>query len=171
MTQNIDLEYLINTQAYEKYLQKNNNKINNDLESEKKFYKKRISAMTKSLFKKNNYPQEVKDSFNNYVASCIEYFRFTDTSDIIQNDYKEIKNQNQNQNQNENKNKNQKDINEITKKLLKVNKKENATIENFVEIKKSKEKEIIIPKERKINIKDEQHRKKGLKKSKPIYNE
>jgi hypothetical protein len=55
--------------------------------SEKKFYKKRIIQLTKDLFKKNDASDAIQSGFNNYILSCISYFKFTDASELLQEEY------------------------------------------------------------------------------------
>lgn len=57
---------------------------------EKEFYKNRISHLTEELLLNNEVNglfTDVSFAFDNYVKTCIHYFKIIDESDIIQNDY------------------------------------------------------------------------------------
>ena len=51
---------------------------------ERKYYKKRILALTKDLFNKKCEEKDIVDPFNEYLRCCIKYLKFKDISDIIQ---------------------------------------------------------------------------------------
>lgn len=51
---------------------------------ERKYYKKRILALTKELFNKKCEDKDIVDPFNEYLKCCIKYLKFKDISDIIQ---------------------------------------------------------------------------------------
>ena len=51
---------------------------------ERKYYKKRILALTKDLFNKKCEDKDRVDPFNEYLRCCIKYLKFKDISDIIQ---------------------------------------------------------------------------------------
>jgi hypothetical protein len=81
----------MNKYQYEKYIStKNIKKINN---KDKKFYRKRVLNLTRELLLSHdsslNLLPDVKYNFDNYVNSCIQYFKIIDSSDIIQEEYKD----------------------------------------------------------------------------------
>ena len=51
---------------------------------ERKYYKKRILALTKDLYNKKCEDKDIMDPFNEYLKCCIKYLKFKDISDIIQ---------------------------------------------------------------------------------------
>jgi hypothetical protein len=51
---------------------------------ERKYYKKRILALTKELYNKKCEDKDIVDPFNEYLKCCIKYLKFKDISDIIQ---------------------------------------------------------------------------------------
>ena len=51
---------------------------------ERKYYKKRILALTKDLYNKKCEDKDIVDPFNEYLKCCIKYLKFKDISDIIQ---------------------------------------------------------------------------------------
>ena len=59
---------------------------------EKKYYKKRILALTKELFnKKHKEDKDITEPFQEYLKYCIKYLKFKDISEMIQSDYKDIR--------------------------------------------------------------------------------
>ena len=83
---NITLQYLSNIRN------KHNNKLNTLKINEEDihFYKHRINNLTYELLTNMelvNVDTELKKSFNIYVNSCINYFKLTDTHSIIQQDH------------------------------------------------------------------------------------
>ncbi len=96
----ITLQYFTNKEfasQTQKHLIKKNPKIK---PKEKKFYKKRIMALTKSLLydtepedqsiSLNKLPPDIPSAFTVFLKKSIEYFKTLDKSDILQEDYKEI---------------------------------------------------------------------------------
>jgi len=88
----ITLNCLMNKQQYERYLA---SKVSKSVKDEdKKFYRKRIYCLTKDLLLKTEEPDnllpDVKYAFDQYVKSCIHYFKVLDSNDIVQEQYKEL---------------------------------------------------------------------------------
>ena len=88
----ITLNCLMNKQQYERYLA---SKVSKSIQDEdKKFYRKRIYCLTKDLLLKKEEPDnllpDVKYAFDQYVKSCIHYFKVLDSNDIVQQQYKEF---------------------------------------------------------------------------------
>ena len=91
----ITLEIMANSDTYSKYLKKNNLDHDAVLKRDKKFYKKRIIAMAKDILNNNvnsNSDSPIDDiiinAFNTFSRLCISHFKFKDTMDNIQGDYK-----------------------------------------------------------------------------------
>jgi hypothetical protein len=158
----------------------NLNKYNN---KDKKFYRKRIINLTKELLL-NNYTNDilldVKEAFDAYIRSCIGFFKVKDETDILQADMSFL------------------DINECLEEIIKdcdiakelnslddivtpeeANKLMMRTIkinklplDDFVTVKNIKVvKEIILPLQKEINLKDPILKNKGIRKKKNINNE
>jgi len=85
----VTLDCLINKNQYNKCLFNKTEKINN--RKDKKFYRKRIFSLTKELLLSKEKPEnllpDVEYAFNNYVNTCIHYFKAIDSNDIIQTEY------------------------------------------------------------------------------------
>lgn len=90
---NATLEYLTNP-VYYKSVKKTSDKINNKNNKEDiKFYRKRITSLTKEMLK-GVFPNEpLKKIYENYTSSIISHFKMVDTKDIIQEDYKLFNNE------------------------------------------------------------------------------
>ena len=168
----ITIEYLTNNKQ-KKQFQKNQQGCNrNSLnKKDKKFYRRRILNLTKDMLL-NNYPDDllndVKDTFDTYLKSCIGYFKLKDESEIIQDEYKidslldEIT-------------QNELDADDIVspeeadKLMMRSITLHKGPLDNFVKIRYLKAKEdIILPVQKEINLKDPQFKKKGIPKKKNI---
>jgi hypothetical protein len=179
---NITLDCLLNKEQYNKYIlnikQNINDNVNQNIKKENKdikFYRKRIYYLTKELLlskeQQNILLPEVKEAFNNYVKSCINYFKIIDRNDIIQEDYKDITNELDLLNETNALNENiiiDENIDPNNYLMRKINVKQNS-LDTFVK-KKKNTKEIILPKQKKINLKDPLLKNKGIIKKKNIIN-
>jgi len=90
----VTLNCLMNKQQYEKYLSSNIKKKNN--EENKQKYSSRILDLTKELLEEFNnndeIPPDIYYSFENYIKTCIHYFKIHDNNLLIQEQYKELDN-------------------------------------------------------------------------------
>jgi hypothetical protein len=81
------LTYLTNPHYQQALKQQTQNTVHNS-KSDIKFYRKRITALTKDMLKgeipDNSY---IKTIYETYVNGLIKYFKMVDTSDIIQQQY------------------------------------------------------------------------------------
>lgn len=89
----ITLNCLMNKQQYEKYLCSKINKQNNI--DNKKLYSQRIIDLTKELLEEeiineDNITPDVNYSFENYIKTCIHYFKLKDNNELLQEQYKEL---------------------------------------------------------------------------------
>jgi hypothetical protein len=90
----ITLECLMNRDMYKKLM--TNKTVIAQKNKEKDFYKNRISHLTEELLLNNEVDGlfvDVTFAFENYVKTCIHYFKIIDESDIIQNDYNGLEGQ------------------------------------------------------------------------------
>lgn len=179
----ITLDCLMNKEQYQKYISRKNTKKENVKDI--KFYRKRIYYLTKELLlsKEQASPllPEVKNAFDNYIKTCINYFKIIDRNDIIQEDFKDILdgeidviNEMDEINEIE-------EIEEINKNII-INTPKSPdnffmrqvkiknSLDDFVKVKKNNPKEIILPKQKKINLKDPSLKNKGIVKKKNITN-
>jgi hypothetical protein len=166
----ITLDCLLNKEQFNNHI---NNKISKIInKKDKKFYRKRIFDLTKSLLINKDKPTDlfpdVKCAFDNYVKTCINYFKAIDNNDIIQDEYKYLENVEEIMNEHLE--------NEIDVSELNIDSKEKAdklmmrsinikpTLNNFVQKIKIKSEEMIIPKQKEVNLKDPTLKIKGIKK-------
>jgi hypothetical protein len=165
----ITIDCLINKTIYDKYMQSNITKLNN--RKDKKFYRKRILSLTKELLinqePENLFP-DIKYCFENYVNTCIQYFKTIDNNDILQEDYSTILNETylddldnlSNLSNLKNIGENAKEVNNLMMRSINI---KSQTLDSFVTKKYIKKPdEIILPKEKNINLKDPILRKKGV---------
>jgi hypothetical protein len=144
--------------------------LNNDThlynKKDKRFYRRRILNLTKEMLLNNESDDllwDVKEAFNNYVKTCIGYFKIKDETDIIQEDYREdllldeitVKQLNESD-----------DIvspEEADKLMMRSIKLNKLPLDDFVTVVRTKPiKEIILPKQKDINLKDEKLKQKGI---------
>ena len=172
----ITLECLMNESSYEKYLTNNtinaeNDKINND--NDRRFYKKRIINMTKELLKRNSNIDtntNIRNCFDEYVKNCVLYFKEIDRTDILQEKHgiKSVNTKDQTIFKENHKIHTILEENDNSIDHLLFNKNEKVKkITDLMGVKRKqlvKKKEVPIPKQYNINLKDPKLRKKGLKK-------
>ena len=180
----ITLDCLMNKEQYNKYIAKKN--LKRETIKDIKFYRKRIYYLTKEMLlsKEQTMPvlPEVKNAFDNYVKTCINYFKVIDRNDIIQEDYTEFANNLDNINESIELNKldelnnldenniltvDQQDANNYLMRQIKIQK---NSLDSFVKKKINNPKEIILPKQKNINLKDPILKNKGIVKKKNITN-
>jgi hypothetical protein len=152
----MDLLYLTNTRM--KIRVENLDKgVNKD---DLKFYRKRILQQTKNYLREGRLDSSVDKAFDNYVDILMEHYKFIDKKELIQSEYKEMK---------EPKKKQVNDINilEENKKMMKEIQAPIKTIKDFITVVAEKPKnKRIIPKLKEYNLKKDELRIKGLKKEK-----
>ena len=187
----ITLETMSNNDSYNKYLKRN--KMDHDavLKREKKFYRKRIIALTKDILFNNlttnanqttpldsSQPDIPKvddiiiSAFNTYARLCISHFKFKDTMDTIQGDYKDMNEETSlgdNTRVHDADNGSDgaigitNDLNEANKLCMKQTEKKILTLDNYVIKTSAPKKEMILPKTKNVNLKDPIFKKKDIK--------
>lgn len=172
----LTLEYLVNKQ-YNKNNISSQYKCKHIRKKEQRFYKKRIINITRELLMATETDEfettdDIKHAFNTYIKTCVEYFKTTDMSDILQEDYK-----------NDTENLLATDANddtecpensflvEDTKRMMKRMEREKNTLDTFVtNLSQENGETVITTMQKKINIKDPILRNKGIRKRKNIPN-
>jgi len=177
----ITLKCLMNDNVYEKYIQqqekereKNDKQTIHEKRKQYKFYKKRVLAMTKNLYKKQYDPSfqhigvstNVQESFDQYIGSLFEYFTIEDFNDIIQDDLKEsMPTQKQSKPLEGDTNFDLLKCNQDI--MIQPNKKGFGTLGSFVITKKQKEKDTIpLPRKKVVELYNDKLKKKGVRKKK-----
>ena len=167
----ITLEIMANSETYNKYLKKNNLDHDTVLKSEKKFYRKRISAMVKDILYNNlnnNSDCPVNDviinAFNTFARLCVSHFKFKDTMDNIQGDYKGMVLANKPDVELGMEHMEGWSIDAANKLFMKQVDKKIITMDNFVTKTSPPQDEMIIPQTKEFNLKDPKYKKKDIKK-------
>ena len=163
----LNLLYLTNQTYQNKY-----NKLENDKtkkseitidDKDIEFYRKRIFQMTKELLRGKKINSDVNNSFRNFAGVCINYFQFEDAKEVYQKEYENMET-----------NEKKPDLSfnevEVNKFMMKSEKPEEPkTIKDFLNVKstyKEKRRKIPIPKRKKIDLKNEKFRTKGIESKK-----
>lgn len=160
----LTIDCLVNKDFVNKYI-KNKQSIKKNKE-DIKFYKKRIYNLFKEIITGNSPDDlfsDVKNAYNNFINVSISYFQTVDNNDIIQTEYKDM------------------DftpeicgnVNDISgnvidadKLLMRSVKIDIPTLDKYVRKPKiQKNNEIILPKQKNINLNDPELKTKGLKKN------
>ena len=148
----IDLLYLTNPNFKLKY-NKEVNKIVSD--EDLKFYRKRILQDTKDQLRGNVINENINNIFQQYTNELINHYKFIDKQKQIQEEYKDLPKKK------EKKLSNFKliDENKLMMKKPEIIKK---TIKDFIPIvvKERKKKKLIIPKQKKFDLKNPKNREK-----------
>ena len=148
-------------------------------QKDKKFYKKRISNIIKLLLndgidteknEKNdinqpNYPlfPDIKNTFDIFIRTCIDYLKSQDKCDIIQNDYNNFTNvTNSDTNVTSESTSNIINNNEINALMMRKILKKKNSIDSFVKRTSTRQTATIIPQKKKINLHDPELKTKGL---------
>ena len=164
--QNPELYYLVNPIYSNKLHKKEDSKpkiSNIPKKKDKIFYKKRIHQLTKQCMQNNPPNSTIRDTFNEYLKSCITYFKEEDTNEILQQEYKDLIISDNNVKDGNI------DMETIDKELY--IKKNTTKIEDCMPIKKTllNEKiEIDYPKQKMVDINDSKFKVKGIKKKEKI---
>jgi hypothetical protein len=170
MVQEITLEFMANSNSLNK---KNTFPVNQPISfKNKKFYRKRIIQLTKDLLsdEKENpelYPPDIYHSFNKYIQLCIDSFQSIDRTDILQEDYKDLEHS---ISQNDGDKHIESDLdsdqnyslNQANKNMMRQINIKNATLDGLVKRTVIKKEEPILPKKKKINLKDPELKNKGV---------
>lgn len=164
----ITLDYFTNKNQYNSILEKQNIFNSKQFLKDKRFYRKRILNTTRELFSGEINNQEIVNSFNNYVKSIINYLKFIDKKDILQEEYNELNTEEKEKKVSFEKTENEKkeDYDEANNYII--NKKTNSqTLDNYViKTNVDGEQQEILPVKKIINLKDPKLKKKGIKKEK-----
>ena len=131
--------------------------------AERRFYKKRIIQLVKDLFKKPAPNDVLQSSFNDFVFASISYFKTTDASEVLQEEYQNINSDKACTSESG------VDISQLNEEMFNVTPQE-STLDGFVTTKTVKMTEKILPKTKPINITNDKFKMKGVKKKKKKEN-
>ena len=138
-------------------LEKNKKNIEPKILKDIIFYKERIKQQNLDLLEGKNVDENINNSYRRYLYLTIQHFKFIDKVDIIQKDYEGIEV------------KKEKNVNFNLDKINKIIRREKRNVGKLtdvidIKIKYNKERKLIIPQKKIINLKDEYFKTKGLKK-------
>lgn len=169
----VTLDYLLNKDMFNKHIKTQKTKSIN--KEDRKFYKKRIYNLFKELLITKKEPEDllpdVKYAYDNFINSCINYFKTIDNNDLNQEEYKgldetpniisipELKDNNL---------QTEEDANKLLMRSIKIT---TFPLDNFVKRKSTKvEEKLILPKQKEINLNGPELKIKGIDKKKNITN-
>jgi hypothetical protein len=174
---NITLSYFANKSQYTSILKKTEENNDKKFINDKRFYKKRVLDLTKRLFREEETNTQLIGFFNTYVKSCVNYLKFLDKSDIIQEKYgsmtvdenqeKPVSEVDASGNNIYIENMEYKNSDYLFSKPEDVKK---LNLDTFVIKTVTHTPQKIIPKRENINIKTKEHKTKGILKKKNIDN-
>lgn len=154
------LQYLTEPAKLVKLTSKQKSSANKELG----FYKKRVYAATKKILLKDtkNLPNDVLMAFNNYTKLLIQHFKVVDTTDVLQEEFKSMNISHHETELTDINEVNENIENEANAIIMNDNKDpKESTLHNFVKTIKCEAKmEVILPRKKEINIKQQQFRNK-----------
>ena len=167
----VTLDCLLNKEMFNKHVK--NQKAKSINKEERKFYKKRIYNLFKELLITKEEPEDllpdVKYAYDNFINSCIHYFKTIDNNDLNQEEYKNLHEEPDISNIPELNDDNLKTEEEANKLLMRSIKITTPPLDKFVKRKTTKvEEQIIMPKQKEINLNDPELKLKGINKKKNI---
>ena len=169
----VTLDCLLNKEMFNKHVKNQKSKSIN--KEERKFYKKRIYNLFKKLLITKEEPEDllpdVKYAYDNFIHSCINYFKTIDNNDLNQEEYKGLDETPDIINIPELKDNNLQTEEEANKLLMRSIKITTPPLDKFVKRKTTKpQQQIIMPKQKEINLNDPELKLKGINKKKNITN-
>jgi hypothetical protein len=169
----VTLDCLLNKEMFNKHIK--NQKAKSINKEERKFYKKRIYNLFKELLITKEEPKDllpdVKYAYDNFIHSCIHYFKTIDNNDLNQEEYKNLYEEPDISNIPELNDNNLKTEEEANKLLMRSIKITTPPLDKFVKRKTTKvEEKLIMPKQKEINLNDPELKLKGITKKKNITN-
>ena len=169
----VTLDCLLNKEMFNKHVKNQKSKSIN--KEERKFYKKRIYNLFKELLITKEEPKDllpdVKYAYDNFIHSCIHYFKTIDNNDLNQEEYKNLYEEPDISNILELNDDSLKTEEEANKLLMRSIKIITPPLDKFVKRKTTKpQQQIIMPKQKEINLNDPELKLKGINKKKNITN-
>ena len=139
----------------------NNNITNNKISPEdKEFYRKRVLLIGKEIYSGIHYDDTLNKAYEDFIYLAINHCKITDTKDILQEEYDMLTNVDNNVNNKTDISFNIHKTNDIVFYSKTMN---NTNLDSFLNIKKPLIEDNFIPQQKKINLKTNKLKKKGLK--------
>lgn len=177
----ITLQYLTNKEFASKACKHVSTKIANIKTKDKKFYRKRVLALTKQLLTNTSQheegvvdlkelPTDISLLFNSYLKKSIEYFKTQDRVDILQEEYGDISDSNDMlaEVQNTTELFEQSQSNEDVKFLKNIQTQQMNTLDTFVSRTVVKKDKPEYPRKKSVNLTDPVLKNKGVRKKKNV---
>ena len=166
----------MNKDSDERYRMRTNTSVVCANKKDKKFYRRRISDLTKKFLYpcETNSEQEcispdIHYTFDLYVKACIEYFKNLDKSDIIQEDYKGLLDIDAKNEINIDNIQTSEEADKLMMRSIRI--REPNNLEKLLTRKSlAPQNTIIPPRQKDINLKDPELKNKGIRKKKNITN-
>jgi len=159
----VTLDCLLNKQMYNAHLQ--NKKTSQMNKEERNFYRKRSFHLFKEMINGNSpedLPPDVKYAYNNFITQTIQYFKTIDNNDILQSEYKDLEESSEDHVTNDS-SYNSSEVDSLLVRSIKI---ETPTLDKYVKrVSNKKKEEIILPKQKEIDLKTPELKNKGLKKN------
>lgn len=130
---------------------------------DKKFYRKRVLAMGKEIYAGTNYDENINKAFDNFISLAINHCKIIDMRDILQADYPPNTDKPNSQISDDF------DINDTNTGVMRKTKPSNKPLDGFVKI-TTKTENKFIPTQRKVDLKQDKLKTKGIKKKKKDKN-
>ena len=160
----LTIDCLLNKNVIDKHNRSKQSKKEN--KEEIKFYKKRVYNLFKEIITGNSPDDllpDVKYAYSNFLNASISYFKTVDNNDIIQSEYKDMKFPSEICCNDNDISGNVVDANKLLMRSIKMNV---PTLDKYVTRTTTKKNdEIILPKQKNINLNDPELKNKGLKKN------
>lgn len=169
----VTLDCLLNKEMFNKHVK--NQKAKSINKEDRKFYKKRIYNLFKEMLITKEEPEnlfpDVKYAYDNFINSCIQYFKIIDNNDLNQEEYKNLDETPDIGNipeLDDDNIKTQEDANKLMMRSIKIT---TQPLDKFVKRKNTQPQEqLILPKQKEFNLNDPELKIKGINKKKNITN-
>lgn len=165
---NIDkltLQYLINPNIINKHTKTEENELKLEFKEDKDFYRKRIFKLFKDMLNDNFENENLKEDYEVYISSLINYLKEVDTKDLLQEYYMDLSLNKINNKKLENKTLGENNMIIFNKEKI-VEK--HVKMDKFVINREKEKREYLLPKTKDINLKDPRLRRKGIEKKENI---
>ena len=160
----LTIDCLLNKNVINKHIKNKQSKKEN--KEDIKFYKKRIYNLFKEILTGNSPDDllpDVKYAYSNFLNASISYFKTVDNNDIIQSEYNDMDFSPEICCNDNDISGNVVDADKLLMRSIKMNV---PTLDKYVTRTSTKKKdEIILPKQKNINLNDPELKNKGLKKN------
>ena len=157
----ITLEYFTNPSYYEN-IGSTSKEANLEWERDVKFYRRRIMALTKDLFRGATADASLRSAFDDYVSSAIAHLKMLDTKDILQDEYSSLE---ASEIHNTMSCELDEEIGEANSQLMKIPQ-GGGTLDSFVVVTRPTSQQEDPPKLKTVNLRDPKLKHKGVKRKK-----